>query len=64
MRTPLLLTVEEAARELGIGRTRMFDLIKARSVDSVKVGRARRVPAAALTEYVEKLRAEQREAVA
>lgn len=64
MRTPLLLTVEEAARELGIGRSRMFELIGSGEVDSVKVGRSRRVPTAALGEYIDRLRVEQRQAVA
>ncbi|GGR78484.1 hypothetical protein GCM10010169_23330 [Micromonospora fulviviridis] len=64
MRTPLLLTVEEAARELGIGRSRMFELIGSGAVDSVKVGRSRRIPTAALGEYVDRLRVEQRQEVA
>lgn len=55
----LLLTAEEAARELHIGRTRMFDLIRTREVVSVMVGGSRRVPYAELQAYVKRLVAEQ-----
>lgn len=53
---PLLLTAEQAAGRLGIGRTKMFDLIATGEVSSVKVGRCRRVPTEALAEYVAQLR--------
>ncbi len=56
---PLLLTAEQAAARLGIGRTRMFGLIASGEVESVKIGSSRRVPEAALIEYVNRLRAEQ-----
>lgn len=55
----LLLTAEEAAKELRIGRTRMWDLITRGEVRSVKVGGSRRVPYAELTAYVKRLIAEQ-----
>lgn len=62
--SPLMLTVEEAAQQLRIGRTQMFALISAGDVNSVKIGRSRRVPRAALDAYVNQLRDEQRQAVA
>ncbi len=52
----ILLRVEEAARRLGIARTLMFRLIKDGEVESVRVGRLRRVPVASLQEYVDRLR--------
>jgi excisionase family DNA binding protein len=52
----LLLTVEEAARRLRIGRTTAYALIADGDLESVPVGRLRRVPTEALTEYVAKLR--------
>jgi excisionase family DNA binding protein len=55
--TALLLTVEEAARKLRIGRTRMYDLVTSGAVGSVFIGRLRRVPIECLTEYVTNLRA-------
>ncbi|MEV8326766.1 helix-turn-helix domain-containing protein [Kitasatospora sp. NPDC056731] len=46
------LTVEEAARRLGVGRTTMYALVASGEVPSVTIGRLRRVPAEALKEYV------------
>jgi excisionase family DNA binding protein len=51
-----LYTVEEAAEMLGIGRTLMFRLIANGTIESVLIGRLRRVPAEALTGYVDRLR--------
>ncbi|MCX4763264.1 excisionase family DNA-binding protein [Streptomyces sp. NBC_01275] len=51
-----LLTVEEAARRLRIGRTTCFRLVLAGEIESVTVGRLRRVPAEAVPAYVAKLR--------
>jgi excisionase family DNA binding protein len=50
----VLLTAEEAATRLNIGRTTMFALLKSGVIDSVKVGRLRRVPETALSEYAER----------
>jgi excisionase family DNA binding protein len=47
-----LLTVEAAARQLSIGRTTMYALIKSGAVLSVRVGQRRLVPADALNAYV------------
>ncbi|MFF3554685.1 excisionase family DNA-binding protein [Streptomyces tsukubensis] len=51
-----LLTVEEAARRLRIGRTTCFRLVLAGEIESVMVGRLRRVPADAVPAFVAKLR--------
>jgi excisionase family DNA binding protein len=51
----LLFTPEDAGAKLKIGRTRMFALLKSGELQSVKIGRSRRIPAAALTDYVERL---------
>ena len=50
-----LYRVEEVAQLLGVGRTRIFDLIKLGELRSVKIGGSRRVPAAALDEYIARL---------
>ena len=55
----LLLTTEEAADELRIGRTRMYALIKSGEVVSVKVGGSRRVPRGDLAAYIGRLVSEQ-----
>jgi excisionase family DNA binding protein len=52
----VLLTVEETARRLRIGRTTCFQLVLAGEIESVTVGRLRRVPADAVPAYVTKLR--------
>lgn len=53
--TKKLYRVEEVAQLLGVGRTRVFDLIKLGELRSVKIGGSRRIPATALDEYVERL---------
>lgn len=53
--TLILLTVEEAARRLSIGRTKMFALIRTGEVETVPVGRLRRVPVTALHDYAARL---------
>lgn len=52
----VLLTVEEAAERLRLGRTLVYRLISSGELESVKVGRLRRVPAECLPEYVATLR--------
>lgn len=54
-----LLTVEAAARQLSIGRTTMYALIKAGHITTVRVGQLRRVPASSLAAYVDQLTTEQ-----
>ena len=52
---PLLLTMEEVALCLNIGRTRVYRLVASGLLVSVKVGRSRRVPKWALEELVNRL---------
>jgi excisionase family DNA binding protein len=52
----ILLTIEEAAERLRIGRTLMYALVTAGEVESVRIGRLRRIPADALEQYVARLR--------
>lgn len=56
----LLLTPERAAERLDLGRTKIFELMATGELESVRIGRSRRIPADAVTSYVERLRAEQR----
>jgi len=53
--TRTLLSVEAAATQLSISRTTMYALLKTGAIESVRVGRLRRVPASALTDYVARL---------
>ena len=52
----LLLTVEEAAQRLSIGRTTMYSLVSTGAIESVTIGRLRRVPSECLENYVSSLR--------
>ncbi len=53
---PLLLTVDEAARLLGISRAKLYPLLSAGEVESIKLGGLRRVPRDAVDSYVCRLR--------
>lgn len=53
----MLLTVEEAAAVLGVGRSLMYELIAAGNIDTVRVGRLRRVRPEHLQTYVDSLSA-------
>jgi excisionase family DNA binding protein len=56
---PLLYKPEGAAAELGVGRTKVYELIAAGELESITIGRARRIPADSIRAYVERLRAAQ-----
>ena len=51
----LLLSPEEAAEALGVGRSRVYDLMRTRQLLSVRIGKSRRVPVAEIHAYVERL---------
>jgi excisionase family DNA binding protein len=52
----LLLTPEETAEVMGIGRTKVYEQLRAGVIDSVRIGACRRVPASALHDYLDRLR--------
>lgn len=52
----LLLTVVEAARRLEISRSLLYELLATGEIQSIHVGRLRRIPADALSEYVSRQR--------
>ena len=51
----LLLTPQEAAESLGVSRSQLYELMRRHEVVSILIGRSRRVPAAPLREYVQRL---------
>jgi excisionase family DNA binding protein len=53
----VVLTIEEAADSLGIGRSFMYALVQAGEIESVRIGRLHRIPVAALDGYIDRLRA-------
>lgn len=40
---PALLTPEQAAVRLGVGRTKVYQMLRSRELEGVKLGRSRRV---------------------
>lgn len=51
----LLLTTEEAAKALHVGRSKVYELIRVGSLRSIKIGGSRRVSVQALADYVSEL---------
>jgi len=56
MTEPMLYTPTEAAAALGIGRSKLYELLQTGVLESVHIGACRRVPADALTDLVRRLR--------
>jgi excisionase family DNA binding protein len=50
-----LVRVEEAARRLGLGRTKAWELVYSGALHSVTIGRSRRVPISSLHAFVQRL---------
>jgi len=53
---PLLITVEEAAARIRVGRSTLYELIRDGHIETVTVGRSRRVVPESLADYVGRLR--------
>ncbi len=51
----LLVTPEEAARRLSVGRTTIYELMASGELQSVNIGRCRRVPVSSLSQFVNRL---------
>lgn len=49
---PLLLRANEAARLLGVSRSRIYELVAAGTVPSVRLGSSVRIPLQALRQWV------------
>ncbi len=56
---PLLLTPVAAARRLSIARSSLYELLLTGQIESIKIGRARRIPLDALTDFIDRKRREQ-----
>ncbi len=56
---PLLLRVPEAASLLGIGRSKLYELIAQGEIKTVRIGRSVRVPTQSLYSYAERLALDQ-----
>lgn len=53
--TKTLLSIAEVGEELGISRTKAYELIWSGQLESIKIGRLRRVPATCVKEYIDRL---------
>ncbi len=51
----LLLTPEDAARALSIGRSKLYELLATGALRSVRIGTSRRIPVETLAAYVHRL---------
>lgn len=52
----VVFTVEEAAERLGVGRTLVYALVKSGEIESIAIGRLRRIPCDAVDDFVQRLR--------
>jgi excisionase family DNA binding protein len=52
---PVVLTPEETARALRIGRSKVYDLIRTGKLRSVKIDGSRRIPMSAIMDFVARL---------
>ncbi|MHC6627491.1 helix-turn-helix domain-containing protein [Streptomyces globosus] len=50
--TLVALTVAEAARRIGIGRTKLYEYVASGEIASVKIGSLRRIPAEAVNDFL------------
>jgi excisionase family DNA binding protein len=55
MPRPLLLTVNEAAELIGLGRTTIYKLMDAGDLASVHVGKSRRVPLDEVYDFIDRV---------
>ena len=53
---PICVRVNEAARMIGVGRTKLYELIAAGEVETVKLGKATRITTVSLHDLVRRRR--------
>ena len=54
---PICVRVNDAARMIGVGRTKLYELISSGDLEAVKIGKATRITTASLHNLVERYRA-------
>jgi excisionase family DNA binding protein len=54
---PICVKISDAARMIGVGRTKLYELIAAKQVEVVKLGKSTRVTTESLHALVTRLRA-------
>jgi len=58
MRDKRLFTVPQTQAMLGIGRTTLWNMVASGEIESVRIGRSRRITAEVIDQFVEGLRAQ------
>ena len=53
---PICVRVNDAARMIGIGRTKLYELIAAGEVETVKLGKSTRITTASLHDLIRRQR--------
>lgn len=53
---PICVRINDAARMIGVGRTKLYELIAAGEVETVKLGKSTRVTTASLYDLVRRQR--------
>lgn len=53
---PICVRVNDAARMIGVGRTKLYELIASGEIETVKLGKATRITTASLQELVRRRR--------
>ncbi|MEC7819164.1 helix-turn-helix domain-containing protein [Pelagerythrobacter aerophilus] len=51
---PICVRINDAARMIGVGRTKLYELISSGELEAVKIGKATRVTTASLNELVKR----------
>ena len=51
----VLLTAEEVAESLGVGRCKVYDLLRSGELASIKIGRLRRIPVDSVHAFARRL---------
>lgn len=54
--TPALRTIPQAAAALNVGRSTIYELIRQKQLEIVKIGRCTRIPTDAIEQFVMQLR--------
>lgn len=53
---PICVRVNDAARMIGVGRTKLYELISTGELETIKIGKATRITTASLRKLVERHR--------
>lgn len=57
--TPITVRISDAVNMLGIGRSRIYELIQSGDIETIKLGRSTLIPVDSLHAMIERLRREQ-----